>query len=351
MLDARPGPHRQPAADAEVAVQPGVQPRPAVRLQRDHLPAGDEPVGVLLDPQVRAVGVAADDAERDAGVVAGLPGDQRAGARRRSSRPRGRPGVALGQFGEARGASVARAAVDADVERRRRGVDELTEALGASCHLSILTGVFADGRARVDSCPLRCRSPSRRRSRRQPSFWSPPSTTAARPRFTTRSAICPVWCAPSDSATRAKLLSLVTSIGSDAWDRLFSGPRPAELHPFVELDGPRHHAPSTPGDLLFHIKADVAGLLLRTGQAHPQRPWPARSPSSTRCRASSSSTTATCMGFVDGTENPAGAVAINATPIGDEDPDFAGGMLRARAEVPARHERLGRAARSASRNG
>src|SRR5689334_18416379 len=53
-----------------------------------------------------------------------------------------------------------------------------------------------------------------------------------------------------------KQLSMVASIGSAAWDRLFSGPRPAELHPFVELDGPRHRAPATPGDLLFHIRAE-----------------------------------------------------------------------------------------------
>ena len=31
------------------------------------------------------------------------------------------------------------------------------------------------------------------------------------------------------------------------------------------------------------------------------------------------------MGFVDGTENPDGPVAMSATQIGDEDPDFAGG--------------------------
>src|SRR5574337_982225 len=55
----------------------------------------------------------------------------------------------------------------------------------------------------------------------------------------------------------AKQLSLVTSIGSSAWDRLFSGPRPAGLHPFIELEGPRHHAPATPGDLLFHIRAET----------------------------------------------------------------------------------------------
>ena len=52
-----------------------------------------------------------------------------------------------------------------------------------------------------------------------------------------------------------KRLSLVASIGSDAWDRLFGGPRPAELHSFPELKGPRHTAPATPGDLLFHIRA------------------------------------------------------------------------------------------------
>ncbi|MDD4867930.1 MAG: Dyp-type peroxidase, partial [Mycobacterium sp.] len=43
----------------------------------------------------------------------------------------------------------------------------------------------------------------------------------------------------------AKRLSMITSIGSCAWERLFSGPRPAELHPFVELVGPRHTAPAT----------------------------------------------------------------------------------------------------------
>src|ERR1700743_1389427 len=37
-------------------------------------------------------------------------------------------------------------------------------------------------------------------------------------------------------------------VGSAAWDRLFSGPRPAELHPFQPLDGGRHQAVATPGD-------------------------------------------------------------------------------------------------------
>src|SRR5262245_37248652 len=53
-----------------------------------------------------------------------------------------------------------------------------------------------------------------------------------------------------------KRVSLVTSLGSEAWNRLFACPRPAQLHPFVELRGPRHVAPSTAGDLLFHIRAE-----------------------------------------------------------------------------------------------
>ncbi len=121
----------------------------------------------------------------------------------------------------------------------------------------------------------------------------------------------------------AKRLSLVTSTGSDGWDRLFAGPRPAELHPFVELKGSRHCAPATPGDLLFHIRAEVmdvcfelAGRIVKAmargvtvvDEVHGFRFFDNRD----------------LMGFVDGTENPNGLVAIRATAIGDEDPDFTG---------------------------
>lgn len=121
----------------------------------------------------------------------------------------------------------------------------------------------------------------------------------------------------------SKRLSVVASIGSDAWDRLFSGPRPAELHPFIELDGPRHHAPSTPGDLLFHIRAESMDVCFELAtklveamdaitvvdEVHGFRFFDNRD----------------LMGFVDGTENPDGPPAVGATQIGDEDPDFAGG--------------------------
>ncbi len=121
-----------------------------------------------------------------------------------------------------------------------------------------------------------------------------------------------------------KLLSLTTSFGSDAWDRLFSGPRPRGLHPFTPLDGPRHRAPSTPGDVLFHVKASTLDMCFELSwrilealgdavtvvdEVHGFRFFDDRD----------------LLGFVDGTENPAGAAAVAATAIGDEDPDFAGG--------------------------
>ena len=118
MVDGVADPNRQPATDAEVAVQPRVQPRPAVGRQRDHLPAGDKPVGVLLDPQVRTVGVGADDSEGPGPVgFVDPPCHERAG-------PHGeepalsRPLVAFGEFGEPRGAQSLRDS-HADMERRR----------------------------------------------------------------------------------------------------------------------------------------------------------------------------------------------------------------------------------------
>ena len=119
-------------------------------------------------------------------------------------------------------------------------------------------------------------------------------------------------------------LSCVVGIGSQAWDRLFSGPRPAELHTFRQLVGPEHRAPSTPGDLLFHIRADrrgacfeLAGLIMGRLRG-----------SVTVCdqvQGFKYFDLRDLLGFVDGTENPVGAAARAAVLIEDEDPAFAGG--------------------------
>src|SRR6476659_3742264 len=119
-------------------------------------------------------------------------------------------------------------------------------------------------------------------------------------------------------------LTCVMGIGSEAWDRLFSHPRPAELHPFREIRAGSRHAVSSPGDLLFHIRAkhldlcfelvtrimaSLGGAVSAVDEVHGFRYFDDRD----------------LLGFVDGTENPRGAAVTEAAIIGDEDPAFAGG--------------------------
>jgi len=119
-------------------------------------------------------------------------------------------------------------------------------------------------------------------------------------------------------------LSVVVGIGSDAWDRLYGGPRPAELHPFRALEGPRHTAPSTPGDLLFHIRARRMDLCFELA-THLTRRLGDAAEVVDETVGFRYFDQRDLMGFVDGTENPTGASAIRAAAIGEEDPAFVGG--------------------------
>ncbi len=120
-------------------------------------------------------------------------------------------------------------------------------------------------------------------------------------------------------------LTLVVGIGAAIWPRLYSFAPPAQLHPFRALSGDRHSAPSTPGDVLFHIRArridvcfELASLI--TGrlksqadvvdEVHGFRYFDSRD----------------LLGFVDGTENPEGADAAATVYITEEqEPAYAGG--------------------------
>ena len=119
-------------------------------------------------------------------------------------------------------------------------------------------------------------------------------------------------------------LSCVTGIGAGLWDRLFDPPRPSDLHVLPEIAGDRHVSVSTPGDLLFHIRASRLDLCFELAQrlaealegharvideVHGFRSFDERD----------------LLGFVDGTENPEGGAAQAAALIAGEEPAFAGG--------------------------
>ena len=119
-------------------------------------------------------------------------------------------------------------------------------------------------------------------------------------------------------------LSCVMGIGSDAWGALFGDPRPADLHPFREIRAGARHAVSTPGDLLFHIRAKrmdlcfematqimarLGGAVSLVDEVYGFRYFDDRD----------------LLGFVDGTENPRDEAVIDAAIIGEEDAAFAGG--------------------------
>lgn len=121
-------------------------------------------------------------------------------------------------------------------------------------------------------------------------------------------------------------LLCVVGIGSRLWDRIFPGVvKPRALHPFEALHGDRHTAPSTPGDLLIHLRSrelamcfELAGIITTRArglatvvdEVHGFRFFDERD----------------LLGFVDGTENPEGAAAGLAVTISPEaDPAYAGG--------------------------
>jgi len=119
-------------------------------------------------------------------------------------------------------------------------------------------------------------------------------------------------------------LSCIVGIGRGLWDRLDAERRPQELKPFAPIHGAAHDAPATPGDLLFHIRAERRDLcfeferLLLDGlgaaatvvdETTGFRYFDARD----------------LLGFVDGTANPTGPDLPASALVGDEDAAYRGG--------------------------
>ncbi|MGD0544703.1 MAG: Dyp-type peroxidase [Candidatus Acidiferrales bacterium] len=119
-------------------------------------------------------------------------------------------------------------------------------------------------------------------------------------------------------------LSCIMGIGSEAWDRLFGQPRPAELHPFREIRAGARHAVSTPGDLLFHIRARHMDLCFELATQIMGRMGNAVVPVD-EVHGFKNFDDRDLVGFVDGTENPRGESVGDAALVGQEDGAFVGG--------------------------
>lgn len=113
-------------------------------------------------------------------------------------------------------------------------------------------------------------------------------------------------------------------IGHRVWLTLTGKAEPSELTAFREIKGAKHTAISTPGDLLYHIRAASTDLIIEFEKI--------------LLEAFGDAVTAVddvagfryfdgrdLLEFVDGTANPDGLDLPAATLVGDEDPDHAGG--------------------------
>jgi putative iron-dependent peroxidase len=120
-------------------------------------------------------------------------------------------------------------------------------------------------------------------------------------------------------------VSCVLAVGHDAWIKLgLPTPLPKELKNFEPIEGQKHTAVATPGDLHLHLRASnlsacidmlsaITDVLHSVAdcleEVHGFRYWDGRS----------------ILGFVDGTENPVGIERTNFGVIGKEDPFYEGG--------------------------
>jgi putative iron-dependent peroxidase len=119
-------------------------------------------------------------------------------------------------------------------------------------------------------------------------------------------------------------LSCVAGIGRDLWDRVQPDRRPNELRSFAPIKGAAHAAPSTPGDILFHIRSERPDLCFEferilldnlgacvtvVDEVSGFRYFDARD----------------LLGFVDGTANPTSLDLPASALVGNEDAEFAGG--------------------------
>lgn len=109
-------------------------------------------------------------------------------------------------------------------------------------------------------------------------------------------------------------------IGSDIWPVLTDKPKPSQLHPFKEFKGATHSALSTPGDLLFHIRANRQDLCFEF-EDQVMRSFGDAVDVEDEVTGFRYFDARDLLGFVDGTANPAVGDALEAAAFVNSDAD------------------------------
>ncbi|ETS85694.1 hypothetical protein PFICI_03719 [Pestalotiopsis fici W106-1] len=119
-------------------------------------------------------------------------------------------------------------------------------------------------------------------------------------------------------------LGCTVGIGADAWDKITGARRPAELRPFKAISGTKHQAPSTPGDLLFHIRADRRDLCFEFERQLMDNLGSAVTLVDTTVGFRYFDLR-DLLGFVDGTANPIGPAIPQTITVAEQDDQAAAG--------------------------
>ena len=119
-------------------------------------------------------------------------------------------------------------------------------------------------------------------------------------------------------------LTCTVGVGANAWDHIFGNAKPQELRAFPRVQGDMHTAVSTPGDLLFHIRAEREDLAYEFERLLLQD-LGAAVKAVDEVAGFRYFDNRDLLGFVDGTANPIGPNLPASALVGEEDPDFAGG--------------------------
>ena len=135
---------------------------------------------------------------------------------------------------------------------------------------------------------------------------------------------CPAMQAQFNQQYPDANLHIVVAVGSGYWDKLSTSQRPQQLQTFPVMEKGDGVAPSTPADLLFHVRSErkdlnfevAQQLLAKLGNAIQV----AEEVEGFRYLDSRDLT-----GFVDGTENPQGENRVAVAVVGEEDAEFSGG--------------------------